>query len=188
MNAAAPRETWRRALHLASGSLGLAPSLLSHRAVTVLLLALLAVAAALELLRRRSAALRSLLERLAGGAIRPDEQSALTGASVLAAGYTVTWLLFPARAAGPAIVVAALADPAAALAGLKAGGTWGRKTWTGTAAACGAAFLVLAVFRAPWPACIAGALVAALVERVSGRGLDNLLVPVATAAAVAVWR
>ena len=188
MNAAAPRETWRRALHLASGSLGLAPLVLSHRAVTVLLLALLAVAAALELLRRRSAAMRSLLERLSLAALRPAEASGLTGATVLAAGYAATWLLFPARAAGPAIVVAAVADPTAALAGLTAGGTWGRKTWTGTAAACGAAFLVLAAFPVPWPACIAGALLAALVERVSGRGLDNLLVPIATAAVVAGWR
>jgi dolichol kinase len=50
------------------------------------------------------------------------------------------------------------------------------------------ALLALLVQRVgAWPS-VAGALVAALAERAGARGIDNLAMPVLTAAALTVWR
>ena len=188
MNAAAPREAWRRTLHLASGSLGVLWYLrVPAPTVTTILLSLLALAVALEWLRRTSPRARAALERASLGALRPAEQRGVTGATLLAAGYAATWLFFPASAAAPAILVTAVADPAAALVGVRFG-VRGRKTWAGSAAALAAALLVLLVQGIAAGRSLAAALVAALAERAGPRGLDNLVMPALTAAALAVWR
>jgi dolichol kinase len=188
VNAAAPREAWRRTLHFASGSLGLLWYLhVPAPTITAILLSILALAAALEGLRRNSDVARATLERLSLGALRPDEARAVTGATLLAAGYAATWLLFPSYAAAPAILVTAAADPAAAIVGTRFG-VRGRKTWAGSAAAFAVALLVLLLQRLTAGTALAGALVAALAERVGARGLDNLAMPALTAAALTVWR
>lgn len=187
MNAAAPREAWRRTLHLASGSLGLLWYLRVPAAtITVILLSILGLAAALEGLRRRPGA-RALLERVSLGALRPDEARGMTGATLLAAGYTATWLLFPPYAAASAILVTAAADPAAAIVGTRFG-VRGSKTWAGSAAAFAVALLVLLAQRIAVAAAVAGSLAAALAERAGARGLDNVAVPVLTAAVLTLWR
>jgi dolichol kinase len=187
VNAAAPREDWRRALHVASGTVGLAPTLgVAHGTVTVILLSLVLAALMLEVLRRRHGRLRTALERLAGGALRPAESGGVTGASLLVTGYAVTWLLFPAAAASGAIVATAVADPAAATVGSLASRARGRKTWAGTAGAGVAAFLALSVLRRNWHAALAGAVAAALLERIPGRGVDNVVMPLGTAAILAL--
>ncbi len=186
MNAAAPREAWRRALHFASGSLGLLWYLhVPVSTITFILLAILALAAALEGLRRTRAG--AMIARISLGAMRPDETRGVTGATLLAAGYTATWLLFPPHAAAPAILVTAAADPAAALVGTRFGAR-GHKTWAGTMAAFGVALVVLLAGRIPAGASLAAALAAALAERIGVRGLDNVAVPALTAAVLAVWR
>ncbi len=188
MNAAAPREAWRRTLHFASGSLGLLWYLrVPAPTITIILLSVLALAAALEGLRWKSPRARGAIERLSLGAVRPVEARGVTGATLLAAGYAATWLFFPAPAAASAILVTAVADPAAAIVGVRFGER-GRKTWAGSATALAAAFLVLLLQRVAAGRSLAGALVAALAERVGVRGLDNLAMPLATAAALAVWR
>ena len=188
MNPAAPREAWRRTLHVASGSLGLLWYLgVPHASITILLLALLGLATILELLRWRLARVRQALERVALGALRPAEGGAVTGATLLALGYVAAWLVFPAAAAAPAIIVTAGADPAAALVGSRAGER-GRKTWAGSAAAGAVAVLLLLAQRIAVLRSIAGALVAALAERAGARGLDNVTVPLATAAMLALLR
>jgi dolichol kinase len=187
VNAAAPREAWRRAVHLASGSLGLAPMMGLPRHVTsIMLLSLVAAALVLEGLRRRRPRLEQALETLAFGALRPAERRGITGGTLLAVGYAAAWLLWPAQAAAPAIVVAAVADPAAAAVGIAVAGSRGRKTWAGTAAAGVAALLVLLALGRGWSSAAGGALAAALLERVPGRGLDNIALPVGTAAVLAL--
>jgi dolichol kinase len=188
VNQAAPREAWRRTLHLASGSL----ALLWYRGVpthtiTAILLSVLALALLLEGLRWKSPRARMALERCSFGALRPDEKRRVTGATMLAAGYAAAWLLFPAAAAVPAILVTATADPAAALVGVRFG-VRGRKTWAGSAAAFGVAFLMLLAQRIAVARSLAGALVGALAERLGAHGLDNLTMPTLTAAALAAWR
>jgi len=182
----AAREGRRRALHLASGSLGVLAFALPAPAVLPLLLGVLMVALALELLRRRVSRAQALLERLAGGTFRPAETEGVSGATLLAAGYALAWWIVPGRAAASAMLVAAVADPAAALVGRLFAPAGTAKTWAGTAAAFGAAALVLVVLGADRPAVAAGAAVAALAERAPWRGSDNVLVPVLTAAALEV--
>lgn len=92
------------------------------------------------------------------------------------------------------VVALALGDPVAALAGRR--WPWGRyrpgpdgKTLSGTAALFAACLVVLALVLALWhrwpwrvalPAAVLLAAVAALAEAAGHRGLDNLLVPLAT--------
>ena len=66
MTGGAPSEARRRALHFASGSLGLAALFLRnpHPMLTIVLVSLLAVAVLLEVVRRYSPALETALERL----------------------------------------------------------------------------------------------------------------------------
>jgi dolichol kinase len=188
VNAAAPREAWRRTLHFASGSLGLLWYLrVPAPTITTMLLSILALAIALEGLKWKSPRARGALERFSSGAVRPGEARGVTGATLLAAGYATAWLLFPASAAAPAILVTAVADPVAAIVGVRFG-VRGRKTWAGSAAAFAAALFVLLVQRSAAGKSLAGALVAAIAERIFARGLDNVAMPTFTAATLAVWR
>jgi len=182
----APREGRRRALHLASGLLGGVALLAPHGVTSVVLYALLAVALVLEGARHDSPSAQAWLDRLALGSFRPRETRRVSGPTLLAAGYAVTWLAFPGPGAGAAILVTALADPAAAFAGSRIAPPGGGKTWAGTAAAFTVALAVLAALRTPWATAAAAAAAAALAERVDWRGVDNLLLPLATAAALRV--
>jgi dolichol kinase len=105
---------------------------------------------------------------------------------VLLVGYTATWALFPVAVAAAALAVTAVADPAAALAGRLAAPPGGGKTWTGSGAAFVAAVATLAVFGAWLLPAVAAAAAAALAERVPGRGADNVVMPLATAAVLRV--
>jgi len=170
--------------------LGLAAQagILPHRTMTALLLALATSALLLEVLRRRNQPLNAALARASFGALRPAEHDGLTGATWLAVGYAVTWLVAPASVAARAMVVAAVADPAAALIGRWAVPAGGRKTVAGSAGALVASLAVLAALGTGWRGTVAGAATAALAERVPGRGLDNLVIPLSTAAALWVAR
>lgn len=186
MTAGAPREDRRRILHLASGSIGFAalvpgipPSLIS-----VVLYSLLGIAVVVEALRRVLPAFAALVERLALGAMRPAETRGLTGSTLLLAGYSLAWYVMPAHAAASGMLVTALADPAASFVGVRAARARGRKTLAGSGAAFVVAFLVL--LAAAWAVMTAaiGALAGTLAERLPGNGLDNLAMPVVTAAAL----
>ena len=184
MTGAAPREDWRRLLHLASGLLGLAAALLPSRVVTAGLLSILALAAAVEFARARLPRASAAVQALGRTLLRPAEARGITGASVLIGGYTLAWLLFPASVAAPAMMVGAAADPAAALVGRRFAPRAGRKTWAGSAAAFVVAAGVLAAAGARLMPALAGAAAAAAAERIPGRASDNLAIPVATAAAL----
>ena len=185
MTAGAPREDRRRALHLASGTIGIAalfPSM--HAVISILLPSLLALAVAAELLRRASPAFERLVERLAQGAMRPVETRAPTGSTLMLAGYALAWWLFPAHAAASGMLVTSFADPAASFVGIRAARARGRKTIAGSAAAFIVALVVLLVTASPIGAALAGALAGTVAERLPGNGLDNVAMPLATAAAV----
>jgi dolichol kinase len=142
---------------------------------------LVTVAAAAETARLTSARAAKLLARLAGGVFRPEEARSPSGAGTLAVGYALAWWLFPATVAEAAIVVAAVADPAAALVGSRYG-RGAAKSLPGSLACAGAAALTLAVLRVG-PAGIAVAAVgAALAERAPWRGADNVAVPLVVGA------
>ena len=118
--------------------------------------------------------------------MRPSEQRGASGALWLVIGYTAAWLLFPVPSAARGMVVAATCDPAAAFVGRLAVPAGGRKTLAGSAGAFTAASAVLLALGTRWPAALAAGGVAALVERLPGRGLDNIAIPLATAATLRV--
>lgn len=189
MTLGAPREGWRRAIHLASGSLGFAAYALpmTHRTMSLILLALFLALVLLEIARRALPAVERVFEVVTLGAVRPAEtQGRILGGTTLALGYLLAWLLFPAAAAAPAILVTASADPAAAAVGTAVTRNRGRKTIAGSLAALVVALAVLLLTRSPLPAALAAALAATLAERVPGAGADNVLMPLATAAALAL--
>ncbi len=191
MRPAAPREGLRRVIHLASGSLGIIAlaSPIPHRTMTILLAALALLAVLLEVMRHLSPRLEQVLETVSFGAMRTRERSGtVLGATTLALGYLATWLVFPAAAAAPAMLVTAAADPAAALAGATLARDRGRKTEVGSAAAAIVALLVLLVTTRELLPSIAAAIFATLAERVPGPGADNLVMPLATAGALVLLR
>jgi dolichol kinase len=153
---------------------------LTVRETSIAFAALLGAAGLLELARGLSPAVGRVLERLVGPVFRPDER--VSGATLLAAGYALAWWLFPGAAAARGIAVAAVADPAASWAGSVAGPGTGRKTWVGTTAAVLVAAVVLLASGAGLARSLVAALAAGLAERVPR--LDNLTVPLATAAAL----
>ena len=170
----------RRVLHVASGVVGPAAAALGPRA-TPAFAGLVAAAAIAEWVRLYRPRARRALDRVAGAWFRPAEASGISGATMLAVGYAVTWWLFPGPAAERAIVVTALADPVAAAVGTRFGGGR-RKSWAGSAACAAAAALVLLLSGSPGPVALGAAVVAAVAERAPWRGVDNVVVPVCVGA------
>ena len=170
----------RRALHASSGIVGPVAAALGARAAPgfAVLVAVAAIAEGTRLCWPRA---RRALDRVAGAWFRPAEASAISGATMLACGYAVTWWLFPGPVAERAIVVAALADPMAATVGTRFGG--GRpKSWAGSAACAATAALVLLLSGSAALVALGAAVVAAAVERAPWRGADNVAIPVCVGA------
>lgn len=183
MTVPARREGGRRLVHLATGLVGVAALQLAEPRATLLVALIFAAALALEIARRASP-LREPLGRLSGGLYRPAEAGRVSGATLLTGSYLLVWLLFPAAVAARAIVVAAVADPAAAAVGSRWSDRPGRKTMAGSLAALAAALLVLLAWNTALAPAVVAAVVAAGAERVPGAGLDNVAVPLATAFAL----
>ncbi len=177
----AASERWRRTLHVAAGGLGPLAAAAGPEKARLGFAALVAAAAIAEAARLAWPRAGALVARLAGPLFRPAERGGLSGATTLALGFAAAWWLFPGVVAERAILVEALSDPAAAAAGAHAG-IVGRKSWQGSAACAVAAAAVLLLTGTPPLAAGAGAVAAALAERVPGRALDNLVVPLVVAA------
>jgi dolichol kinase len=179
----ARREGGRRLVHLATGLVGVAALQLAEPAATLLVALVFAAALVLEIARLVSP-LRERLDRLSGGLYRPAEAARVSGATLLTGSYLLVWLLFPATVAARAIVVAAVADPAAAAVGSRWSGRPGRKSMTGSLAALAAALLVLLAWQTALVPAVVAAVAAAGAERVPCAGLDNVTVPLVTAFAL----
>lgn len=134
-------------------------------------------------MRRVLPPLQRTLGSLFGDLFRPGEEGGVTGPAALAWGYAASWLLFAPRVATAAILVAALADPAAALVGRRLG-DGRRKSWQGTLACAVTAWVVLAASGWSGGAAAGGAVAAAVAERAPWRGADNLFVPVVVGASL----
>jgi dolichol kinase len=181
----ADQEDWRRVLHAASSVLGPLALGLSGHGGTIMLAALAGLALVLEVARHTIPSVRRAVGNLAHAVFRPDEESGISGATVLAFGYLATWGLFDARSAAAAIVVGGLADPAAALVGRR----WGRqggKSMEGSAACAGTAAATLLVCGYSAAPALLGGVVAAVAERAPWRGADNVLVPLAVGGALSM--
>lgn len=178
----------RKAIH-AGLSLVAATVVLVCEPVTAAAVLAAATMAALtaELARRLSPAVARVFDRL-GSLLKPREATGLTGATLLSVGFTVTAVAFPGAPALAGILLAGLADPAAALAGRR----YGRVRYPGGKSAAGSgAFLVVALVMglalglAPGTAILVATALTA-VEAFTLPIDDNLYLPVAGAALVMV--
>lgn len=173
--------TLRRALHASSALVLVAVPLHSWQLFRALVVGALALTLAVDIVRLTVPAINERLWALVP-VFRASEISRVSGATWLWLGYAIAaWLPAPASAAG--VLVAALADPAAAAMGERLGRGPG-KTWAGSVTALAVACVALAALQLPWPAVAAGAVVGAALERWPVGLDDNLIVPPGVALAV----
>jgi len=187
-------ELWRKALHLLALSipLGMDWAGMPHSLYILGPMALLAVSA--DLTRAYSPSFNTFIRTVFGPMMRTEELPKVgagirfNGATCVLVGAFLLALLFPLRIAVPVLVMAMLADAAAALIGRRLGRyPWGSLSATleGSAAFVGTGLVVMACFPAvafgPGAAGIAtGAVVEALPLPVN----DNIRVPILAALAV----
>jgi dolichol kinase len=170
-------------LHFSSGAILLLVPLTSWLVLRVVLACGALLAALVEVTRLRVPGVARLL-RSTVPVYRARERTQASGAMWLAIGYALAAFADPP---GPAagILVAACADPAAALMGSRgARGSVTGKTIRGTAVHWLVAAVVLGILGWSWSVIVIGASVASAVERWPLGLDDNLLVPPATAFAV----
>ncbi|MFP4622590.1 MAG: hypothetical protein ACLFRX_00265 [Gemmatimonadota bacterium] len=145
------------------------------------------VALSVELARRTSVAFGSAFQRLAP-LLRDVEERGLTGATTLSVGYTAAALLFPGLPALIGILVAGVADAAAAVVGKR----FGRLRYPGGKSAEGsvtfalivAALLLLMLPGATVSSVLLPVLGLTLLEALTLPIADNLYLPVAAALSV----
>jgi len=176
----------RRALHGSTAALVLLPQFMPWPTFRLIVVALFLAAAFVELARLRGPAFARWLSRLIT-VYRSAEARRLSGGFWLAVGYALAVAIpAPPAAVTAGIAVAALADPAGSLIG----STFSRapgKSWIGSFTVATVAWLVLSVLSLPVGTAVAGALLAAVVERVPAPLDDNLFIaPVVTLAAFAL--
>jgi dolichol kinase len=175
----------RRVLHAGTGVvLAWAPVELGlgRWATVVLLAVVLAVLAAVDAARLRVPALNAFFFRAVPSLASPREAARSASSTWYVLGALLCWLLFPAEVAVDAILVLALADPAASVVGRLYGRRRvGKGSLEGGAAffAVAAAVLFLAGFG--WAA-VPVALLVAAVEVTPQPADDNLVVPLAAGA------
>lgn len=145
----------------------------------------LAAALLLDWIRLRSRVANTVFFRWFSPLASPREARRLASSTWFLLGALAVLVVAPGRWFAPAVLVLALADPAASVIGR----TWGRHglgkgSWEGTGAFFVVAVVVLTPFAGLQAALIAAAVVAALEVLPSGID-DNLTVPLATA--LALW-
>ena len=177
----------RNAIHLATGLAAAWVLLVPPPWTLTGLLIMLTVPLLVDLWRWRGG--QPAIDRLLPGVFHEREPLGISGATLLAVGYLLAFLLFPPLAAAAGILALAVGDPAAAVAGRWYGHrrNLSGKTWVGSLA-CFLTCLPI-IWLLPGlnlPAATAGAAMAALVERRAG-ALDNLLIPVAVAMLLKLW-
>lgn len=205
MPATLRHELARKAIHLASATVPVAYAAGLARPVVLIALGVAgAVAAGVEVARRRSVRARALFDGVVGSLLRAHERDRWSGATWMCAAYALAVLAFPRPEAVAAMLAVAVGDAAAAVVGRAAGARRARmlaarggsntpiaaapgaKTWEGSAACAAATTLAaLLVARLPAAGALACGAAAALAERPRGPLDDN--VRVAAAAGAAAW-
>lgn len=176
--------TLRRLMHAASALVLVLPTWVGWEVFPFVVTGGVVAGWALEVVRLTNA-------RVAAGlahhvpVFRAVETRQPSGAAWLGAAYLVAaW--FPPPVPVAAILIAALADPAASLAGarLAPGHRERRKTMAGSAAHAVVAGVVLGALAYPWPTAVGVALLATALERWSAPLDDNLIVAPSVAVAL----
>lgn len=180
-------QPWRRVFHAATGLalVGVLLLLEPERGVTVAALsAVVGLQLGADLVRLRVPSMNRLFFRFFRPLASPREAGGIASSTWYVLGCALTIAAFPPGIVVSAILVLALADPAASWVGR----VWGRRrfgsgTVEGSFVFVLVAFSVLATRHGIVVAAIASA-VAAFLERTSWRLDDNLVTPVATGGAL----
>jgi dolichol kinase len=158
----------------------------SRGTTIALLVGALIVQLAFDVVRLRSVQVNRTFFRLLSGLASPREARGVASSTWYTLGALVAFMLYPPSIAAGAILLLALADPAAAVAGRLVGG---RPLGTGTLAGTATFWLVGSTVLLPfvgWPHAVFAALLAGLAEIVPGLVDDNLVIPVVAGAALAL--
>lgn len=184
-------EVRRKSIHLSSALIPAIYAFIPAELALAILTPLLAAALLLDLLRLRSARMRSWFDRRMGNLFRREESRRLSGATyVLLAGVLCVWL-FPKRVAIVALFIMSVSDTLASLIGRRCGRTpLLGKSLEGSAAhlLSGVVVGLLALPAYPLVA-VLGALTATVIEaaplRIGRHHVDdNLAVPLTCGAAM----
>lgn len=178
-------QPWRRLFHAGSGLIiaGVLVVVDPDWTVAVGVLALLTAGVLVgDLVRLRVPALNHLFFRVFRRLASPREAEGLASSTWYMLGALASVAIFPREIAVSAILVLALADPAASYAGRR----WGRRrlgagTVEGSLVFLSVAMIVL-IPAVAWPAGVATALVVSLAEAIPSPIDDNLVIPLATGA------
>jgi dolichol kinase len=117
--------------------------------------------------------------------IQPKDERGLNTSTCYFAGCAMAVTLAPAAPACGGILALALGDPLAAIIGSAVRSPRWRNVSLAGSTACFLAALVGCLLFAPWPAALAGAATATVLEAVSGSKLDNFTIPVGVALVLA---
>jgi dolichol kinase len=186
------RELTRKGLHILSTAVPIAYAAGLARSVVVWALAsALAVAAAVEVIRVRSARARSLFDTGVGSLLREHERHGLSGATWLIIALLVGAAFFPRGIAIAAMCAVSLGDAAAAIVGrtLAHPDSTQRKSFAGSAACLAASAIgarVIADFA--WPEALIVGILASLAERLRRPLDDNVRITIAVGCGILLWR
>ncbi|HKK93557.1 MAG TPA: hypothetical protein VJ925_08985 [Longimicrobiales bacterium] len=178
-------QPWRRIFHAVSGLMVVFVPFLAgwSRETTLLMLTIaLFVGLALDVVRLRTTWVNRVFFRFLSALASPREARGLASSTWYALGALVAFAVYPPPIAGGAIILLALADPAAGVVGRLYGRRrFGKGTVEGTTAfwIVGSAVLVPLV---GWPHAVAASAAAALAEIAPGLVDDNLVIPVVAGA------
>ena len=176
-------QPWRRIFHMVSGlAMALLPAMLGWSRDTTLavLFLLLLVAAGLDVQRLRRPDWNRTFFQLLRPLVSAREAAGIASSTWYLVGGFLTYLLFQPTHAILAILVLAVADPAAAVVGQHLGG---RRMGTGSVSGTTTFFLVASVIL--WmgtgsPLTLLAALAVAVLETVPTGIDDNLVIPLST--------
>jgi dolichol kinase len=145
---------------------------------------IVAALALLDLARARNPALQALFFRLFGAITAEKDRRGWNGSTLYFSGCALTVLLFARPIACAGILCLALGDSLAAVVGMSVRSPRWRNSSLAGSTTCLAVSTASCWAFVPWPSALVGGLAATLLEAFSGTKLDNLLIPVGTAAAL----
>jgi len=139
----------------------------------------------LDLLRSRVPALQASFQTTFRVLLDPKDAAGLNGSTLYFGGCALAVTLVPQAPACGGILALALGDPLAAIVGSSVRSPRWKKTSLAGSTACFVAALLACRLFVPWPAALAGAATATVLEAVSGAKLDNFTIPVGVALVLA---
>lgn len=139
----------------------------------------------LDLLRSRWPALQGAFQAAFRLLLDPKDERGINTSTFYFAGCAAAVTAAPAGSACGGILALALGDPIAAIVGSAVRSPRWKKTSLAGSTACFVAALLACRLFAPWPAALAGAATATVLEAVSGSKLDNFTIPVGVALVLA---